>query len=257
MARRRRRARPGSPTTKGSKPPPSARSKPCGAVPPLRSSADRPRARGARDGRGAGFRRRSRNGAEGLRLWALARPRLEGCRRARTGRFCGLAWRSCIRAARRRVGCGPDRADRRLARAIIGARRRDAGRHPRRGRSSGDCQRARRRFLGLRADRCRAALAREAQRSCEDAGILWRWGLWEACCERRLVALIAAVLMLGTSPSKAHRISTRTGAPPEGVAIPSLTHGQMAVIADNLPAIRALASARSGSTSRPGGWRTT
>jgi hypothetical protein len=60
------------------------------------------------------------------------------------------------------------------------------------------------------------------------------------------IALIAAILMLGTSPSQAHRISTRSGPPPEGISIPSLTHGQMAVIRDNLPAIRALASARVG-----------
>ena len=61
-----------------------------------------------------------------------------------------------------------------------------------------------------------------------------------------LVALIAALCMLAASPSHAHRISTRSGPPPEGVSIPSLTHGQMAVIRDNLPAIRALASARLG-----------
>ncbi len=58
------------------------------------------------------------------------------------------------------------------------------------------------------------------------------------------VALIATLLMLGTSPSQAHRISTRSGPSPVGVSIPSLTHGQMAVIRDNLPAIRALASGR-------------
>jgi hypothetical protein len=60
------------------------------------------------------------------------------------------------------------------------------------------------------------------------------------------VAVIAALLMLAASPSEAHRISTRTGASPEGVSIPSLTHGQMLVIRDNLPAIRTLASARLG-----------
>ena len=60
------------------------------------------------------------------------------------------------------------------------------------------------------------------------------------------IALIAAILMLGASPSQAHRVSTRSGPPPHGVSIPSLTHGQMAVIRDNLPAIRALASARLG-----------
>jgi hypothetical protein len=61
------------------------------------------------------------------------------------------------------------------------------------------------------------------------------------------VALIAALVILATSPpSEAHRISTRNGPPPQGVSIPSLTHGQMAVIRDNLPAIRSLASARVG-----------
>ena len=60
------------------------------------------------------------------------------------------------------------------------------------------------------------------------------------------IVLIAALLMLAASPSEAHRISTRSGPPPQGVSIPSLTHGQMAVIRDNLPAIRALAGARVG-----------
>jgi hypothetical protein len=61
-----------------------------------------------------------------------------------------------------------------------------------------------------------------------------------------LVALIVALIMLGTSPSQAHRVSTRSGPPPQGVSIPSLTHGQMAVISDNLSAIRALARTRIG-----------
>jgi hypothetical protein len=52
--------------------------------------------------------------------------------------------------------------------------------------------------------------------------------------------------MFAPSPSEAHRISTRSGPRPEGVSIPSLTHGQMAVIRDNLSAIRALAGARLG-----------
>jgi hypothetical protein len=60
------------------------------------------------------------------------------------------------------------------------------------------------------------------------------------------IALIAALFMLGASPSDAHRISTRSGPPPEGISIPSLTHGQMVVIRDNLPAIRALAGDRLG-----------
>jgi hypothetical protein len=60
------------------------------------------------------------------------------------------------------------------------------------------------------------------------------------------MALIAALVMLASSPSQAHRISRHSGPPPAGVSIPSLTHGQMAVIRDNRPAIRALASARLG-----------
>ena len=60
------------------------------------------------------------------------------------------------------------------------------------------------------------------------------------------MASIGALVMLAASPSDAHRISTRSGPPPEGVSIPSLTHGQMAVIRDNLPAIKALANARLG-----------
>ena len=60
------------------------------------------------------------------------------------------------------------------------------------------------------------------------------------------IALIAALFMLGASPSDAHRISTRSGPRPEGISIPSLTHGQMVVIRDNLPAIRALAGDRLG-----------
>ena len=61
-----------------------------------------------------------------------------------------------------------------------------------------------------------------------------------------LLALLAALVTLAASPSHAHRLSTRSGPPPEGVSVPSLTHGQMAVISDNLSAIRALASVRSG-----------
>ena len=60
------------------------------------------------------------------------------------------------------------------------------------------------------------------------------------------IALIAALAMLASSAAQAHRISTRSGPPPAGVLIPSLTHGQMALIRDNLPAIRALAGARLG-----------
>ena len=63
---------------------------------------------------------------------------------------------------------------------------------------------------------------------------------------RLLIGVLGALVALGTSPGEAHRVSTGSGPPPDGVSIPSLTHGQMAVISDNLPAIRALASARIG-----------
>jgi hypothetical protein len=64
--------------------------------------------------------------------------------------------------------------------------------------------------------------------------------------KRLLVGLLATLLTLAASRSEAHRISTSSGPPPKGISVPSLTHGQMAVIRDNLPAIRALASARVG-----------
>jgi hypothetical protein len=64
--------------------------------------------------------------------------------------------------------------------------------------------------------------------------------------KRFVVALVAALLMFGTSPGEAHRIFRRDGPPPEGLSIPSLTHGQMAVISENLSAIRTLAAARIG-----------
>ena len=38
----------------------------------------------------------------------------------------------------------------------------------------------------------------------------------------------------------------RSGPPPQGISIPSLTHGQMAAISNNLSAIRAQASSRIG-----------
>jgi hypothetical protein len=60
------------------------------------------------------------------------------------------------------------------------------------------------------------------------------------------MALIATFSVLAASPSEAHRTSTRGGPPPGGISIPSLTHGQMAVISDNLAAIRALAGTRIG-----------
>jgi hypothetical protein len=62
--------------------------------------------------------------------------------------------------------------------------------------------------------------------------------------KRLLIALVAALVAL--SPCAAHRLSPHSGTPPTGVSIPSLTHGQMAVISENLSAIRALASSRVG-----------
>lgn len=64
--------------------------------------------------------------------------------------------------------------------------------------------------------------------------------------KRSILALVAAFSLLGTSSGHAHRSPARNGPPPAGVSIPSLTHGQMAVISRNLSAIRALARARSG-----------
>lgn len=64
---------------------------------------------------------------------------------------------------------------------------------------------------------------------------------------RLLTALIAALAVLAVSPSEAHRIARTGMPPPDGIAIPSLTHGQMAAIADNLSSIRTLARDRIGS----------
>jgi hypothetical protein len=63
---------------------------------------------------------------------------------------------------------------------------------------------------------------------------------------RLLAAFVSAFVLFGTSTAEAHRISTRSGPPPQGVSIPSLTHGQMTVISDNLSSIRALANTRIG-----------
>ena len=52
--------------------------------------------------------------------------------------------------------------------------------------------------------------------------------------KRLLTGLAATLIALGALPAEAHRISTRGGPPPDGISIPSLTHGQMAVISDNL-----------------------
>jgi len=59
-----------------------------------------------------------------------------------------------------------------------------------------------------------------------------------------MAAFVVALAMLGAPPSQAHRIPRHDEPPPTGVSIPSLTHGQMKVISDNLPAIRALAASR-------------
>lgn len=59
-------------------------------------------------------------------------------------------------------------------------------------------------------------------------------------------ALALSALALANTPAKAHHLTAASGALASGVSIPSLTHGQMAVIAKNLPAIRALARSRIG-----------
>ena len=80
-----------------------------------------------------------------------------------------------------------------------------------------------------------------------DAGTSWSLRPWERRCDPLDGgSRIAALAVLGTAPGEAHRIAARGGPPPEGISIPSLTHGQMAVISDNLSAIRALAGARIG-----------
>ncbi|RBP02446.1 hypothetical protein DFR50_15236 [Roseiarcus fermentans] len=61
-----------------------------------------------------------------------------------------------------------------------------------------------------------------------------------------LMALTATIVALGPPSAEAHRTTTRDGLAPTGISIPSLTHGQMAVISDNLAAIRALAGTRTG-----------
>ena len=203
--------------------------------------------------------RAARDTAAALSLDAFVEPALRDCD---YGRWCGLASKDvaerepdAFAAWLGDPASAPhggefdrsfNRASRRLAHPIVGARKRDAGRHPRLRHASGDGERARRRSLGLCSDRCRAAFACSIERS---------RGTLESCGARpfgRLVvrgawiALIAALVMLASSASQAHRISTSGGPPPAGVSIPSLTHGQIVVIRDNLPAIRALASARLG-----------
>jgi hypothetical protein len=64
--------------------------------------------------------------------------------------------------------------------------------------------------------------------------------------KRLVIALAAACVLIAAAPGQAHRISTRDRPTPGGIAIPSLTHGQMAVISDNLAAIRALSRNRIG-----------
>jgi hypothetical protein len=56
-------------------------------------------------------------------------------------------------------------------------------------------------------------------------------------------ALLRALLVCAATAAEAHR-TTPADPKADGLPIPSLTHGQMAVIADNLSAIRALADAQ-------------
>ena len=48
-------------------------------------------------------------------------------------------------------------------------------------------------------------------------------------------------MFAATHPASAHRQRTSGFVAPQGISIPSLSHGQMQVIAANLPAIRDLA----------------
>ena len=59
----------------------------------------------------------------------------------------------------------------------------------------------------------------------------------------RLLKLTALALLL-VSPAWAHRTPPDHPAASESLSIPSLTHGQMKVIAEHLPAIRALADSQ-------------
>jgi hypothetical protein len=56
-------------------------------------------------------------------------------------------------------------------------------------------------------------------------------------------SLLCGLILCGVTAAEAHRIGPPNAAP-DGISIPSLTHGQMAVIARNLSAIRALADAQ-------------
>ena len=67
-------------------------------------------------------------------------------------------------------------------------------------------------------------------------------GVWARLKARRLPRLclkIAVVVLLGALPISAwaHREATGREAPADSIAIPNLSHGQMAVIANNRAAI--------------------
>ena len=60
----------------------------------------------------------------------------------------------------------------------------------------------------------------------------------------RACALTLTLLLAATTSTWAHREKGDRAAAPNSISIPSLTHGQMMVIAENLSAIRALAAAQ-------------
>lgn len=62
---------------------------------------------------------------------------------------------------------------------------------------------------------------------------------------KALSVLILTLLLI--APARAHHLPVGDRPPPNGLSIPSLTHGQMIVIDRHLPAIRALSRQRIGS----------
>ena len=158
-----------------------------------------------------------------------------------------MARRSFRRSAWRRVAGGADPSGRRLARSNRwrGMARRWPSRMPQSFERRLSARLAPSSSAFWRIDVAPLSVARLS-------GQEGRWNLGgargpgSAAVTRLMAALVMALAALGASPGEAHRIARPGGPPPEGIAIPSLTHGQMAVIGDNLSGIRALAGARIG-----------
>ena len=133
----------------------------------------RPGARRARDRRRAGFRRRRRDGACEMATTGVGAVRtLKDVADREPEAFA--AWLGDPAAAPHggeSLAALIERAGGWLA-EFPGAGRRDAGRHPCVVRSRGDCLRARRRSLGVLADRRRARSGSRGSAVARDAGIL-------------------------------------------------------------------------------------